>query len=388
MMGVFFCLAQSQEVKQDTMTVDSLLLNQIEQQMEKPMTATVQSAEQAAQPRSGASTNPNISAIGDFQSAYSNNAVRKFDVFFNEGEFSFQSVVDPYARADFFVSFARDASTEKFEAGIEEAYITTMDLPAGLQLKAGKFRMAMGKINPVHPHALPYIDLPNVLVNYFGDEGLNDEGFSLSLLVPTPLDYYQEFTLEVTAGPTSSPTFARSNGNKYFYLAHLKNFWDLTQNATLELGLTGMVGPNDSSYSTTIGAIDLTYKWKPLQFNTYQSLVWQTEVVFSKAKFHQSSLLGLLRTGNHNVNTWGMYSAVTYQLEKRWFLTGRFDYSNQPTSKDFIERAYSATLGWYATEFQKIEIEGKTTTSNFQDNYSQAMLRWIFVIGAHGAHAY
>ncbi len=376
LMGMF-SLAYSQETKQDTTAADSLLLKQVEQQMQKPATEA-QPAEQPAQPRSGISTNPNISAIGDFQAGYHGNVERNFDAFFNEGEFSFQSVVDPYARADFFLSVSRDASTGNFEAGIEEAYITTIELPASLQLKAGKFRMAMGKVNPVHPHALPFIDLPNVLLNYFGDEGLNDDGFSLSWLVPNPLDFFQELTFEATSGPVSSPSFIRSATNKYLYLGHLKNFWDLTENATLELGLTGMTGPNDSSFSTTIGAIDLTYKWKPLQFNTYQSVVWQTEALLSNARFSEAN----------DVHSWGMYSALTYQLEKRFFLTGRFDYSNQPTSNDLVERAYSATLGWYATEFQKIELEAKTTTSNFQDQYSQAMLRWIFVIGAHGAHAY
>jgi len=363
--------------QQDTTAVDSLLLKQIEQQMQKS-TQPVQAGEQAAQPRSAISTNPNISGIGDFQGAYRNNAERNFDAFFHEGEFSFQSVVDPYARADFFLSLARDPSTGHFEADIEEAYLTTLELPAGLQLKAGKFRMAMGKVNPVHPHALPFIDLPNVLVNYFGEEGLNDEGFSLSWLVPNPFDFFQELTVEATSGPVGNPSFARSLTNKYLYLGHLKNFWDLTDNATLELGLTGMTGPNDSSLSSTLGAIDLTYKWKPLQFNTYRSFVWQTEALFSNAQSPNAE----------TVHSWGIYSAMTYQLDKRYFLTGRFDYSNQPWSNDLVERAYSATLGWYATEFQKIELEGKTTTGNFQDQYSQAMLRWIFVIGAHGAHAY
>jgi len=366
------CVSPSQQ--DSTTAADSLLLKQIEQQMQP----AVQSAQPGAQPRSGISTNPNISAIGDFQSSYHSMHDRHFDFSFNEAELSFQSVVDPYARADFFLSLAKDPSTGKYEADVEEAYLTTLELPAHLQLKAGKFRMALGRMNPVHPHALPFIDLPNAYVNYFGDEGLNDEGLSLSWLVPNPLDFYQELTVEATTGPVNSPSFVRSSSNKYFFLSHLKNFWDLTQNATLELGLSGMVGPNASSSSTTMGAFDLTYKWKPLQYNTYQSLVWQSEAFFSKAS---DPLVD-------DVNSWGMYSFLTYQVEKRWFLTGRFDYSNQPTSASLVERAYSATLGWYATEFQKIELEGKMTSSNFQDEYYQAMLRWVFVIGSHGAHSY
>ncbi len=356
-----------------TAAADSILLKQIEQQMQQPAQSLP-----AVQPRSAISTNPNISVVGDLRSSYHSELKRHIDFSFDEAEFSFQSVVDPYARADFFVSFGKDPSTGEYEAEIEEAYVTSLDLPAHLQLKAGKFRSALGRINPIHPHALPFVDLPIAYVNYFGDEGLNDEGISLSWLVPNPFDFYQELTFEATAGPVNSPSFHRSSLDKYFLLAHLKNFWDLTENSTLELGLTGMTGENPNSSTTTMGAVDITYKWKPLRFNTYQSLVWQTEAFFSNAKDPVAD----------DVSSWGMYSFLTYQLEKRWFLTGRFDYSNFPTSSSAVERAYSATLGWYATEFQKIELEGKTTTSNFQDQYQQAMLRWIFVIGAHGAHAY
>jgi hypothetical protein len=238
--------------------------------------------------------------------------------------------------------------------------------------------LSVGKVNPLHPHALPFIDLPAVLTNYLGDEGLNDAGVSVSWLVPNPMDFFQEFTLEVTGGPSSNPSFIRSPTSRYVYLAHLKNFWDLTENATLELGLTGLTGPNAFEHTTTMGAFDLTYKWKPLRFNTYQSVIWQTEALLSSAG-----------TGApEDVLTWGMYSSLTYQLDKRYFLTGRIDYSNLPTSASEAERSCSATLGWFASEFQKIELEGKATTSNVRDQFSQAWLRWVFVIGAHGAHAY
>jgi len=362
--------------QQDTAAVDSALLRQVEKAMQ--INSPTQEAGSGAQARSGLSTNPNIGVVGDFQSSYRTRAARNFNAYLNEGEFSFQSVVDPYARADFFLALAKDPATNKFEAEIEEAYVTTLELPAKLQLKAGKFRMAMGKVNPIHPHALPFVDMPNVLVNYLGDDGLNDEGFSLSWLVPNPLDFYQEITFELTSGPADNPSFARSQSNQYLYLGHLKNFWDLTSNATFEFGFTGIHGANDSSFTTSIGAVDVTYKWKPVRYNTYRSFVWQTEVLLSRAK--------LVKTGV--VKTWGMYSAATYQLSRRYFLTGRFDYSNQPSSRKIVERAYSATLGWYATEFQKIELEGKINANKNEHQYYQALLRWIFVIGAHGAHAY
>ena len=82
---------------------------------------------------------------------------------------------------------------------MEEGYLTTLSLPAGLQLKAGRFRSAIGRLNTVHPHALPFIDMPNAYVNYFGDDGLKDEGLSLSWLLPTKA-FYQELLFQVTSG--------------------------------------------------------------------------------------------------------------------------------------------------------------------------------------------
>ena len=338
--------------------------------------AGAQDTPPAAAPRSSPSTNPNMSIIGDFRALYYSPARRHFDAEFHEAEAAFQSVVDPYARADFFLSVARDPETGKFGIDLEEGYLTTLELPASLQLKAGKFRSSFGKINLIHPHALTFIDVPNVYANYFGEEGLNDEGFSLSWLVPNPFDFYQELTLEVTRGPSENRSFVTSDVDRFLYLAHVKNFWDLTDNATLELGLSGVAGPNDSAFTSVIGGVDLTYKWKPLRLNTYSSLVLQAEALWSDKRISE----------HETVRSWGMYALATYQLEKRWFLTGRFDYANLPDNSSYTERAYSATLGWNATEFQKVELEVKTTSSPSTTN--QVLLRSVFVIGAHGAHAY
>ena len=79
---------------------------------------------------------------------------------------------------------------------------------------------------------------------------------------------------------------------------------------------------------------------------------------------------------------------IQYQLAKRWFLTGRYDYAQKPYDKTLNENAFSLTAGWYATEFSKLEFEAKTTDDNIDKRFYQAWLRWIFVIGAHGAHQY
>ncbi len=375
----FACQATS-IFSQDTTsnnTSDSALLKQVEEQMQQSQTQPQPDQSTGTQTRSSLTFNPDIGVIGDFQGSYISKGSRNFDMYLNETEISLQATVDPYIRGDFFLTFGRDPVTGKYGAAVEEGYLTTLSLPAKLQLKAGKFREDVGRINPTHPHALPFIDLPNAYVNLFGEEGLNDEGVSLSWLVPNKA-FYQELTAQVTSGFSESPAFARSQGNHFVYLGHLKNFFTLTDNATLELGITGISGPNDSARTTNILAGDLTYKYKPVQLNTYHSLTWQSEFYYSNNN----------QTENNSVNAVGLYSYLEYQLAKRTFLTGRYDYGEKPYNTSIKEQAYSLTYGWYATEFSKIEVEAKTTDDNISSRFYQAWLRWIFVIGAHGAHQY
>lgn len=366
---LFIGIGTKAQIKDSTAISDSILLKQIEQQMQNNQPEPVKT-------RSAISSNPDIGVVGDFQLSYKSNEKRKMDAYLNEAEFSFQAVVDPYIRADFFLSFGRDPETDKYGVNVEEGYLTTLSLPARLQLKAGKFKGAFGRVNTVHAHALPFVDMPNAYENLFG-EGLSDEGVSLSWLLPNK-KFYQELIVQATAGREGTPSFKKSETGRFLYLGHLKNFFTLSQNATLEAGISGITGPNDSARITNIGGVDLTYKWKPLQMNTYRSLTWQSEFFYSHANY----------TDTTSVSSIGLYSFVTYQVSKRWFFTGRYDYAQKPFDKKIVEQAYSLTAGWYATEFSKMEIEFKTTDDKIQSRYYQGWLRWIFVIGAHGAHQY
>ena len=366
--------------QQDSTAADSLLLEQIKQQMEedqdKEDEESAQVSPQTRTARTGlADLNPAISAIADFRSLYTTQGDRNIDAFVQGFELSFFAAIDPYARAEFYPVFEGEGG--ELNPAVEEAFIETLSLPLNLQLKAGKFRQSFGRINLVHRHALPVIDVPAAYENFFG-EALIDQGFSLSWLIPNPA-FYQELIFEYTQGPGESPLFARSDGNQLMKLAHFKNFWSLSDNATLELGFSGAIGENELSETSRIGGIDLTYKWKPRRRGTYKSFEWQTEFYFSE-----------FETGpDQDVDSWGMYSWMQYQVAQRWFLTGMYSYSNLPQNSDFEEQAIYANVGWYATEFQKLEFGPKLFTEGGFDEAEFAFrFRWVFVIGAHGAHEY
>ena len=94
--------------------------------------------------------NPDMAVIGDFLGAAGSNQVNPNPAFqMHESEASFQAVVDPYARADFFLSFGEEG------VNLEEGYLTLTSLPGGFLTKIGKMRAAFGKVNGLHNHVLP-----------------------------------------------------------------------------------------------------------------------------------------------------------------------------------------------------------------------------------------
>lgn len=330
--------------------------------------------------------NPDISVIGDLRSWWVNEGDRNLGAEVHEVETSFISVIDPYARADVFISIHNEGAApghpldDEHEGGfafeLEEAYLTTLSLPFKLQAKAGKFRNTFGKINRIHPHQLPFIDLPAPYVNFFGPEGLNDQGASVSWLLPNR-KFYQELNVEFTMGP-DNPSFSTSQSNKYLYTGHLKNFWDLTENATFELGFSGVAGPNDLDRTTVIGGVNMTYVWKPLRLNAYKSFRLQLEALISDRNLPSGA----------SVTATALYAGVMYQLSRRWHVIGRFDYADLPDDGTWNQTGFSGFLGWYATEFQKIEFGLKTVDGPKLERTYSVLARLVFVIGTHGAHEY
>src|SRR5262245_33009296 len=146
--------------------------------------------------------NPDIAVIGNFLGAAGENDAPDAPptLQMEEAEASFQAIVDPYARADFFLTFGPE------EVGIEEGFITFPTVPGGLLLKVGKMRDAFGKVDAMHSHVLPWTDRPLVTRNLVGGEdGLADAGVSISRLIPNRL-LFLEATAQVYQG--SSEIFA------------------------------------------------------------------------------------------------------------------------------------------------------------------------------------
>jgi hypothetical protein len=191
------------------------------------------------------SFNPNISVIGDFLGQYTsheNEGDRPDDEFiFRELEIDFSGMLDPYARADVVVSVERHFEEEDehehedehegprghthshgFAVDLEEAYLTALTLPYGLQARAGRMREPFGKVNQVHLHALPWVNYPLMIQNYFGDHGLIGDGVEMSWLVPT--SHYLELIYDLFNNNNDS-AFAGEEYDDFVHLFRAKNLF-------------------------------------------------------------------------------------------------------------------------------------------------------------------
>lgn len=85
----------------------------------------------------------------------------------------------------------------KVEAEVEEAWVQTRTLPAGFQLRAGRFASQIGYLNEQHPHADDFVERPLLYRAFLGGHW-NDDGVRLNWVAPTPI--YLRLGAEVFRG--------------------------------------------------------------------------------------------------------------------------------------------------------------------------------------------
>ncbi|PYV23266.1 MAG: hypothetical protein DMG24_14425 [Acidobacteria bacterium] len=318
--------------------------------------------------------NPDVSVIGDFLGSAGRNPVRPVPALeMHESEVGLQAIVDPYARADFFLSFGEEG------VNLEEGFITFTALPAGLVAKVGKMRSAFGKVNTLHNHVLPWTDRPLVTENLVGGEdGIDDAGLSVTRILPAPKDIFLEGTAQVFRGD-SADVFKSSRNSDVSLVGHLRGYRDLTESTNVDLGLSYARGHNDlgSAFRTQLYGMDATVRWKPLRRAIYHSFLGRTELIWSQRE----------QVGNVQ-QAFGFYTSGDYQVARRWFVGGRYDRSDQARNAALTDSGFSAILTYWPSEFS--QVRGQYRFARYADNREGNELRFQFQfsLGAHGAHPF
>ena len=316
--------------------------------------------------------NPDIAVIGNFIGAAGRNEIDPRPALqLEEAELSLQAVVDPYARADFFLA----ASPEGLE--IEEGFITFPTLPGGLLMKVGKLKAQFGKANTMHSHLMPAVDQPIVVRNLLGgEEGFNDSGISVSRLILNPV-MFLEATGEIYQG--QNELFASHKRGNLAYVGRLRGYRDVTEGTNIDLGTSFAYGHNDASEDTMTRVIgfDATVRYRPLRRAIYRRFVGRTELLWSRRGQAEG-----------DVGSFGMYGSAEYQFARRWFAGGRYDWSERAYDSSLVDKGPSVLLTYWPSEFSQIRTQYRRTRHAEGVNSNELLLQFLFSIGAHGAHAF
>jgi hypothetical protein len=318
--------------------------------------------------------NPDISVIGNMLGAAGHNPVENGPALeMSEAEASFQAIVDPYAKADFFIAVGPDG------AELEEGFITFHTLPGHFLLKAGKLRANFGKVNTQHSHTLAWTDRPLVTRNLLGgEEGLADSGLSLSRLVLNPW-FFLEATGEVFGG--RSEVFEGSERSHLTYVARLRGYRDLTEGSNLDIGTSFAYGHTPAGPDTVgqLIGLDATFRYRPLRRAIYSRFQVRTELMWSRQD---------LAEDDERSRAFGMYGSAEYQFARRWVGGARYDRSGRALSGDLIDNGGAFTLTYWPSEFSQVRGEYRLTRYAGDITANEFLFQFLFAIGAHGAHVF
>jgi hypothetical protein len=337
-------------------------------------------------------------------------------------ELTFAGVVDPYLRGDANIVLLIDETGETV-VELEEAYLSSLDLPLNLQLEAGQFFTEFGRLNPTHPHTWDFVDQPVVNSRFFGPDGLRNPGLQLSWLAPLP--FFAELTLSAQdAHGETAPSFRGEPGetlggrtlgesevrglDDLLYMARLETSFDLAEDLTLVGGLSSLFGPNASADEarTSIYGVDLYAKWRPLSNNQgWPFLAWQTEVMVRRYDAGQVlAESGGAVASPTTLDDYGLYSQLTWGFARPWVAGVRYErawgedaafgsgdaaYDTQTDPLRDSRQRYSAVLSYYPSEFSKLRLQYNYDRAQFIGEAAHsAFLQFEILFGAHGAHKF
>ena len=330
-------------------------------------------------------------------------------------ELAFDGAVDPYFEGFANIVFKLDNDNQT-DVEVEEAFMQTTSLPFNLQLKAGQFFAAFGRLNPTHPHTWDFVDTPLVNGLFLGPDGLRGVGAQTSWTLPLP--WYSQLIFASQNGRGSTGFSFRNPGDNgmffdrittdrearglqdFVWIPRFENSFNLSDTQTVLAGVSGAFGSNETGANsrTQIYGADLLYKWKSSRAEGgFPFVKWQTEFMYRRFQ------AGLGADDSFPVaetfHDWGLYSQVLWGFKKGWVAGVRGDYVDMQDSKftDDLDRQsrwrLSANLTWYPTEFSKIRLQYNQDflEQNFflsAREVESVFLQWEFILGAHGAHKF
>lgn len=347
-------------------------------------------------------------------------------------ELSFAGAVDPYFNAEAHIVHFLDPLTGETVTELEEGYLTTTDMPFGLQIKAGQYLTEFGRVNPTHPHAWAWQDQPVIHTRVLGPDGMRAPGFRVGWLTPAPWFSELYFGVQNANGEQMSSFLAneeffeeRPVGGRSFvprdvtgfgdlvYSMRWDNAWEVSKTVNARFGLSAAFGPNATGPHgrTSIFGMDFGLKWRPPDGKrTGRFLDWDTEFLYRHYRADPGIDSGEdpgdpaddIALGRDVLNDWGVVTQALYGFQPNWSAGLRLEYASgsgrsvgpyagrggDPFRDDRFRA--SPLVQWRLSEFSRVRFQYNYDRAEHlrHDDAHSFWVGWEFLIGAHPAHKY
>ena len=321
-----------------------------------------------------------------------------------ESELLIGGNIDPYFRGQVVA-----ALTPEDELEVEEAFFQTTRLGGGFTVKGGRFLSAIGYQNELHSHAWDFADAPLAYKAFLGGR-LNDDGVQLRWVAPA--DLFVELGGEAGRGRSFPSSERDRNG---------ANLWSLFGHVGGDLGTSAWraglsflrTAPRERGFEDTdaLGTVIA-------QSFSGRSRLWIADAVIKwrtfklQGEYFQRRESGELAfdtlTGDYASRQRGWYAQTVYQFMPRWRVGYRYDRLSHgtvsngivesgagPVAEDFRllmtphdPSRHSVMLDWSPTEFSRLRLQLASDRSRAGVTDRQALIQYIFSLGAHGAHRF
>ena len=327
-------------------------------------------------------TNPNISVIGNILLRMVDNPAdpnhSRPQLAFEEAEVQFDDYLNPYARGTFVLAFSEEG------AEIEEAFFEIVrGLPAGLGMKAGKFRQEFGRINSQHPHAYSFISTPALLEAYLpGEESFNDVGITFSELVPLG-PVAATFSGTVVSGAAFLAEEDSSAESRPGWNFHWRNFVMVGARSSFQVGLSAASGISQPQYGMKTSLFGFDFKSKLYTAPT-SYLTLQGEWISLSKDFDDGSGTGAIETFEPS----GFYVSTDYTVGRIYGGVKIENFAEGEAGTPTI-----STMGLYGgfallEESTLFRLLIENIKPDGVDSYNRYLLQAVFSMGPHRPHQF
>ncbi|MFH4828129.1 hypothetical protein [Vibrio diabolicus] len=357
-------------------------------------------------------SNPQIGVVVDgyYQDGQRHNSEREEGFGLGHTELNLSSNIDDKFHGA--LTAVLESHGDETELELEEAFIETLALPYGVNVRAGRFLSDFGYLNNQHMHTDSFVERPIAYRTFLGSH-YYDDGVRANIVLPT--DLYVKFGAEALSGNKMSSVEDGSKVGVYTTTMKLGN--DFSESSSWQFGLSYLRNENgkvkefedhdhghgheeehDHSHAAAVtGAnlygADFVWKWAPDGNYKYSNFTLSAEymlldgVVDSKYKNDAESpdnLSAYYVSGVYRFNpSWS--TGLRYGEAESYDGHAHGDHMHFTALND---KEMDAMIAWDSSHFGTIRAQYTRIDNQDSETDNVFTLQYVMTFGAHGAHAF